>query len=242
MQLYKLDFPGGKSYIGITSACAEDRFEKHVRQAETAKSQYAVHRAIRKYGKSNVSVNTMVIAGDWEYLCDLEMKAIEKYNTKQPHGYNMTAGGEGVIGRSVTESERDNSSQWMKMYWQEEEFRENQRQKRISVFQNRPELKEQSGERMKSLWACGSIQARRAEKRHRSLFDGTWKNPLTTDDDLVWEIYKAKSSGLTQNEVSVITGIGQQTISRIWSLKSPKGPLFRLGLVNEHGEPVHNLT
>jgi hypothetical protein len=39
-----------------------------------------------------------VIANDFEYLCDLEIKAIKTFGTRYPTGYNMTDGGEGATG------------------------------------------------------------------------------------------------------------------------------------------------
>lgn len=92
--LYKLDFPNGKSYIGITKHTADIRFKKH---CSVNSAQLAIHRAINKYGKDNIKVNTLVI-GSMDYLMELEKTAIKSFDTKYPHGYNLTDGGEGTFG------------------------------------------------------------------------------------------------------------------------------------------------
>lgn len=93
--LYRIDFPSGKSYIGITMKTAEHRFAKGHCKKKNGPS--ALGAAIRKYGAESASVQTLVIADDWKYLCDLEKKAIVAFNTKSPYGYNMTEGGDGVV-------------------------------------------------------------------------------------------------------------------------------------------------
>lgn len=94
--LYRLVFPNGKSYIGITSRTIEERFYEHCKTAKNNGS-YAIHKAIRKYGKENILIETLVI-GEWVYLTYLEKLAISSFKTKGRNGYNLTNGGEGVCG------------------------------------------------------------------------------------------------------------------------------------------------
>lgn len=96
--LYRVTAPSGKAYIGISSKTTEQRWKKHVEHALGKRTSGALYAAMRKYGSDNFKVETLVIADDWEYLCDLEKKAIHAYNTKAPFGYNVTDGGEGVLG------------------------------------------------------------------------------------------------------------------------------------------------
>lgn len=104
--LYKIDFPNGKSYVGISSVNAEYRFRIHCQ----AKRKSKVSDAIKEYGITLSSVGTLVIADDWNYLCDLERKAIISYKTKFPHGYNMTDGGNGVCGLQISEATKEKLS------------------------------------------------------------------------------------------------------------------------------------
>ncbi len=95
--MYRITFPSGKAYIGITSETAEERFREHAYNATRAVDR-GLYRAIRKYGKDSARLETLVIASDWKYLCELERRSIAAFKTKGPHGYNMTDGGEGALG------------------------------------------------------------------------------------------------------------------------------------------------
>lgn len=95
--LYRLIFPNGKCYIGITSRTVEKRFAEHVASSGGGKSDCAVHRAIAKYGHENIKIEELASA-EWDSLKTLEIKAISDYNARPPFGYNLTRGGDGVVG------------------------------------------------------------------------------------------------------------------------------------------------
>jgi len=95
--LYKLRFPNGKEYIGITKRTVGVRFAQHVNFARSSAKPCAVHRAINKYGADAVEVETLLVA-DMKYLNVIEVAAIEAFGTKAPSGYNLTIGGEGTRG------------------------------------------------------------------------------------------------------------------------------------------------
>ena len=98
MQLYRLLFPNGKRYIGITSKTAQERFKAHCFPSQ---KQNACQKAIHKYGKENVVLTVLATVDNWELLCLAEIEAIEKFNTFAPNGYNLTLGGEGSLVVSV---------------------------------------------------------------------------------------------------------------------------------------------
>lgn len=103
--LYSLTFPNGKRYIGITAGALSRRLSLHKSHAKTGRTG-AVYNAIRKYGPAGFVAETLVVAADWEYLCDLEKKAIAIFGTLAPCGYNLTAGGEGFLGQIFTPEQR----------------------------------------------------------------------------------------------------------------------------------------
>jgi hypothetical protein len=99
--LYQLTSPSGKAYIGVTMKTFDERVLVHVLASRNkTHSHKALYRSIKKYGIDAFHKKELVRANDWSYLCDLERKAIAAFNTKSPHGYNLTAGGDGVIGMS----------------------------------------------------------------------------------------------------------------------------------------------
>ena len=101
--LYRLDFPSGKSYIGITAGEVSRRFTQHVSSSLAPKQ--AVHKAIAKYTPEAVRVTTLALANDWAYLCLLEKKAIATFETfSREKGYNLTKGGDGFKGFHTPEA------------------------------------------------------------------------------------------------------------------------------------------
>jgi len=102
-QLYKLSFPSGKSYIGITSQTAEARLRSHWR---CRKKGTPISNALMKHGLNSVSMSVLADSEDWGLLCEMEKIAIVEHDTRYPHGYNLTVGGEGVTSRSEEEIER----------------------------------------------------------------------------------------------------------------------------------------
>ena len=104
--LYKItNVVNGKCYIGITKHGAKQRFASHITSSRKG-SNTALHRAIRKYGESNFHVEQLVVCKANQYLKDLEVRAISAYGTRSPHGYNLTAGGDGVVDGSPEVAEK----------------------------------------------------------------------------------------------------------------------------------------
>lgn len=106
--LYSLQSPSGRRYIGITKRTAEARFSKHVEHALGKRNNGVLYSALRKYGPDRFTLTTLAVAS-WEYLLELERRAIAAFGTRHPYGYNMTYGGEGSDG-PVSEAARLNVS------------------------------------------------------------------------------------------------------------------------------------
>lgn len=104
--LYSLTSPSGKSYLGITLKSVEKRFAKHVEHALGKRENGVLYSALRKYSPETFKVESLVIANDWAYLCDLEKKAIVAFGSRYPSGYNMTDGGEGIQGKRDEKARR----------------------------------------------------------------------------------------------------------------------------------------
>lgn len=90
--MYQLIFDNGKAYIGITSQELNVRVSGHITASKNIKIKTAIASAIRKHG---ICFKRKVLAiGKMDYLQDLEVKAIESFNTISPGGYNLSYGGE----------------------------------------------------------------------------------------------------------------------------------------------------
>lgn len=91
-QLYIIEGPNGKSYIGLTSRKLSTRWAQHRRDARKG-SVLPFHCAIRKYGPTAFIPRTLVI-GSREYIRNLEGAAIKVFGARISHnGYNVAAGG-----------------------------------------------------------------------------------------------------------------------------------------------------
>jgi group I intron endonuclease len=83
----------GKQYVGITNSL-EKRWNKHKNAKGSAP---ALHAAIKKYGVSNFVFTHFADAFDGENAKIIEQMLIADHNTMSPHGYNLTAGGDGTL-------------------------------------------------------------------------------------------------------------------------------------------------
>jgi group I intron endonuclease len=92
----------GKQYVGLTKNL--DR--RHKEHLSANGSAPALHAAIKKYGADKFIFSHICDAFDFEAACDLERMLIQQHNTKAPYGYNLTDGGEGVVGRPMTDQDK----------------------------------------------------------------------------------------------------------------------------------------
>ena len=110
--IYKITcLANGKMYIGQTIKPIEKRFRGHLRDAKNG-SGYYLHSAIRKYGPENFTVEEVSsymaeTKKELKILLDeTEKKYIQEFNSFK-NGYNLTLGGEGGLGRSVSEETKE---------------------------------------------------------------------------------------------------------------------------------------
>lgn len=88
-----------KIYIGKTVNKFSKRKSQHKYSAFKANSNTYFHKAIRKHGWDNFEWEIIDKANDNDELCEKEIYWINFYNsTNNNLGYNLTGGGEGVVG------------------------------------------------------------------------------------------------------------------------------------------------
>lgn len=91
--IYKYTSPSGKSYIGKAIGTLKKRAINLVSGIGYKKCPL-FWRAINKYGFLNFQVE-IIEEAPLSILGEKEIFYIEKYNTRNPHGYNIAQGGEG---------------------------------------------------------------------------------------------------------------------------------------------------
>lgn len=104
MIIYKVtNLVNNKIYIGQTSQSLKRRQSRHLSSAFSNDSNYAFHKAIRKYGKENFDWEIIDNSETQEELNEKEIYWIKFYNSFSEHGYNMTLGGNGSSGYKMSE-------------------------------------------------------------------------------------------------------------------------------------------
>lgn len=94
VSLYLLTFPNGKSYVGISKR-PNVRLKEHRKRAENG-ATHAIYQAWRKHGEPIMQI--IGKATNYETGFAMEIALIDRLNTKAPNGYNMTDGGDALIG------------------------------------------------------------------------------------------------------------------------------------------------
>jgi group I intron endonuclease len=101
----------GNFYIGATSTGIDNRRKSHLVDARSGKGGCKVfHRAVQKYGEQSFSWEIIAVL---ETFSDMMLKEIELIAELKPQ-YNMTKGGEGVVGLERTKEWRDKVSKALK--------------------------------------------------------------------------------------------------------------------------------
>lgn len=106
MYIYKTtNLINGKIYIGLSTKLVEESESYYG-------SGNSILIAIKKYGKENFKKEILERdIEDRDYLCELEIFYIAKYNSaKRGIGYNLTHGGDGALGLEFTQERRDKIS------------------------------------------------------------------------------------------------------------------------------------
>ena len=155
--IYKIVFPNGKHYIGLTTTSLEQRTKEHKCCAKSGNTKI-LYKALRKYDMiDTLELIEIDTADTEEELCEKEIGYILIYNSYymngNGYGYNMTYGGEGTFGHVHAEEAIQKMSEMRKKY-----------------FENNPEAREKQSEKIKKYYEnpeaikkCSESQKKRYE-------------------------------------------------------------------------------
>ena len=106
MIVYKItNKVNGMLYIGMTTKSIDCRWKMHLNWAKSMKP-YKIHEALNAFGKDSFIIEQIDSTEDFKKLKELEKKHIKFYNCIYPNGYNLTAGGQGVLGFKFSEERK----------------------------------------------------------------------------------------------------------------------------------------
>jgi hypothetical protein len=152
--IYKIVFPNGKHYIGLTTTSLEQRTKEHNFRAKNGDTK-CLYNAIRKYDMVDtfelIEIDT---ADTLEELCEKEIGYIIEYNSyyMNKNGYNMTYGGEGTNGYVYTEEDKRKFSEAQKKYHEEHPEARQQMSEIKKKYWENPKAREQMSEIMKTYY------------------------------------------------------------------------------------------
>ena len=134
--IYKIQFPNGKHYIGLTTSSLHKRKKEHKSSAKNDDNgSIVLYKALRKYNMVDIFELIEVDTADTlEELCEKEIRYIQEYKSYylNGHGYNMTYGGDGINGYVFTEGDKVKNS-----IRQLERFKDPKEREKLSVSQNK---------------------------------------------------------------------------------------------------------
>jgi len=170
--IYKIKFPNGKHYIGLTTTSLEQRKIQHKQTAKRCDTK-CLYNALRKYNMvDTLELIEIDTADTEEELCEKEIEYIIKYNSyyMNGNGYNMTFGGEGTNGYVYTEEDRQKMSEMCKKYWETPEAITKCRESQKKRFEN-PEAGKEHSEKMKKYYEdhpeAGKEHSEKIKKYHQ---------------------------------------------------------------------------
>lgn len=151
--MYRIEFPNGKAYIGITRRSVSERLAEHrLNVNDPSKRSLALYRAIVKHGLDQAKVTTLLISDEWAYLCAMEVKAIVAYGTRSPYGYNLSDGGDGSVGFVLSDESRSRMAQAQRDLWLLPEHRQKMTASRTGRKQS-SETRARRSESVKAVWS-----------------------------------------------------------------------------------------
>lgn len=149
--IYKIVFPNGKHYIGLSTRALDERKKEHRNSAIVDKPKQIVHKALKKFDMIDTFELILIddSAKSIDELYEKEIFYIQKYNSyyKNKKGYNMTLGGEGNHGYVRTKAHRKKFSESQLKRFSNPEAREQISQKLIQYHKNNPEQRDKARER-----------------------------------------------------------------------------------------------
>jgi hypothetical protein len=169
--IYKISFPNGKHYIGLTQTSIKQRTEEHIYSAKSGDTRY-LYNALRKYDIVDILELIVIDTADTlEELYEKEIRYIKDYNSyyMNKNGYNMTYGGEGANGYIHTEEDNKKNSERQINYHKNNPDAGKEHSKKLKLYyKENPEIRQQMSEKAKKHWVNTEAREKQSKilKKH----------------------------------------------------------------------------
>jgi len=188
-----------KQYVGIT-VDLERRWKRH----RNANQNQLIHKAIKKHGIDAFVFTHIADAFDAESAKVIERMLIAERNTKMPHGYNMTDGGDGTLGMAKTEEHKQKLKDANKKAYENKELREKIGEAISNAKKGKPSSKKgvpsgrkgiahslEHAAKIKESLNTPESKAKRSEAAKKAFSDPQWKADQSARLKAIWAIRKA---------------------------------------------------
>ena len=188
-----------KQYVGI-AADLERRWRRH----RNANEGQLIHKAIKKYGVDAFVFTHVADAFDAESAKMIERMLIVEHNTKMPHGYNMTDGGDGTMGMAKTEEHKQKLQQSNKNAYKSKELRAKVGEAISKAKKGQPSPKKgvpsgrkgiahslEHADKIKESLNTPESKEKRSESAKKALSDPKWRAEQSARLKSIWAIRKA---------------------------------------------------
>ena len=165
--IYKIVFPNGKHYIGLTTTSLGERQTQHKQTAKKGDIR-CLYNALRKYDMvDTLELIEIDTADTLEELCEKEIGYILKYNSyyMNKNGYNMTHGGEGTNGYIYTEEDNKKNSERQTKYHKNNPDAGKEHSKKLKKRCENPEEIQRMSDISKKHWDNPDAREKQSERQ-----------------------------------------------------------------------------
>ena len=143
--------PTQHKYVGQTRHNPLSRWRHHCLSAMKRDSQLPLHRAIRKHGIENFSIETIRTCNSPVELDNAEIECIIEQGSLVPNGYNIKKGGQGGGRANLTEDHKHKIASANQRYW--EANPDDERRDALSERNRSSKSRQRSSDIQKRRWA-----------------------------------------------------------------------------------------
>lgn len=193
-----------KKYIGITGQDPEIRWRK----GTNYRTCVAFNRAIQKYGWDSFDHIILYTGQSEADACQKEIEQIKEFRTQDPEfGYNICAGGGGVVGMRHTEEFKKNLAESMKG-----ENNPNYGGKAVTEYQRECARKQHLGKKASDETKKKLSIAQKSRNRHmtdeeKERLKQYTQQPVQRDDGVIFPSVRAAAASIGRTDTAIINAM-----------------------------------